>query len=97
MSTLYLALTVFAAQLVFLTSRTINVRAIARGNVLIALLSSVFIHLSWLLSIAIGVVSVAPIVAKQQWDKWPVIAASLAGGLIGTYFGMIKKNKSKRP
>lgn len=89
-----LTVSVFLVQIVFIYARTINVAYIARNNVKGALFSGALIHISWLISIAIGVDSVAQVAANMDFRYIPVILASLAGGLIGTYKGMKNKNSS---
>jgi uncharacterized membrane protein len=83
---------VFITQLIFIGCRTWNVKAIAAKNIPQVLLSGTFVHLAWLVSIAIGAVSMHEIITHFQWQYLPIIACSLLGGLIGSYISM----KSKR-
>lgn len=85
------ALAVFVIQLIFIGTRTWNVKAISQGRVGAALLSGAIIHLSWLLSLFIGVDSAEQVVVNGSWKHTIVVFASLSGGLLGTYVGMIKK------
>lgn len=87
------AVIVFFTQLIFIGCRTWNVRAIARDNIPAALISGGIVHLSWLVSIAIGAVSMNEIISNFRLEYLPVVLCSLSGGLIGTYAAM--KNKSK--
>ena len=65
-------------------------RAIARKDLAGVLLSGTFVHLSWLVSIAIGAFSMTEILSDFNWEYLPVVACSLAGGLIGSYLGLKK-------
>ena len=84
---------VFITQLIFIGSRTINVKAIAERNMKKALLSGAVIHLAWLVSISIGVVSINSVMKEFDWRYIPVILCSLSGGLLGTYWGLKEKMK----
>lgn len=93
----YYALVVFVNQLIFIGCRTWNVKSIAKQNLFQALLSGTFVHLSWIISIFIGVDTVDIIIKSQDWAYLIVIFFSLTGGLIGTYIGMLeKRNKNKK-
>jgi len=83
---------VFVTQLIFIGCRTWNVKAIAAKNIPQVLLSGTFVHLSWLISIAIGAGSMFEIINDFQWQFIPIILCSLIGGLMGSYLSM----KSKR-
>lgn len=83
---------VFITQLVFIGCRTWNVKAIAKQDIPQVLLSGTFVHLAWLVSIAIGAVSMHEIITKFEFSYLPIIFCSLSGGLIGSYLSM----KSKR-
>jgi uncharacterized membrane protein len=83
---------VFFTQLVFIGARTWNVKSIAKQNISHVIFSGAVVHLSWLVSIAIGAVSMNEIISNFQWEYLPVIFCSLSGGLIGSYLSM----KSKR-
>ena len=85
------SITVFITQLIFIGCRTWNVQAIAKGSIPQVLISGAIVHLSWLVSIAIGAVSMFEIVSNFEWAYLPVVAASLLGGLIGSYIAM-KRN-----
>lgn len=86
---------VFITQLIFIGSRTVNVRAIANKNMSKALWSGAIIHLAWLVSISIGVVSINSIMKDFNWYYLPVIICSLFGGLLGTYWGLKDKMYDK--
>lgn len=83
---------VFVTQLIFIGCRTWNVKSIAAKNIPHVLFSGALVHISWLVSIAIGAVSMHEIIANFQWQFVPVVIASLTGGLLGSYLSM----KSKR-
>lgn len=83
---------VFVTQLIFIGCRTWNVKAIATKNIPQVLISGAFVHLSWLVSIAIGAISMHEIISNFEWSYLPIVACSLLGGLIGSYISM----KSKR-
>ena len=82
---------IFLTQLIFIWSRTINVKAIANKNMEKALLSGAIIHIAWLVSISIGVVSINSIIKDFNWEYIPVVICSLFGGLLGTYWGIKEK------
>lgn len=90
---LKLSITIFVIQVVFIWSRTVNVRFIASGNIFGVLASGAVIHISWLISIAIGAASMHEIITNFEWKFLPVVLCSLAGGLIGSYIGMKAKEK----
>lgn len=82
----HLCLIVFVTQFLFIFLRTMNVIYTAEQNLLGAKATSALVHLCWLLSIAIGVKSV-------MYLDWVVIVFSIAGGLIGTHYGIKLKQK----
>jgi hypothetical protein len=84
---------VFLTQLVFIGCRTWNVKAIAKNNLLHVLLSGAIVHIAWLVSIAIGAVSMHEIVSEFNWKYVPVVICSLAGGLIGSYLGLKERKR----
>jgi hypothetical protein len=55
------------------------------------LISGAIVHIAWLLGISIGVVSVKEILINFELSYIPVVACSLAGGLLGSYIAMKKK------
>jgi uncharacterized membrane protein len=81
----------FLNQLAFIGFRTWNVKAIAKGSVLGALASGAIVHITWLIGIAIGVVSMAEILQNMAWEYTPIVIASTLGGLLGTWIGMREK------
>ena len=83
---------VFLTQLIFIGCRTWNVKAISSKNITQVLLSGAFVHVSWLVSIAIGVMSMNEIITNFKWEYLPIVLCSLFGGLLGSYVSM----KSKR-
>lgn len=86
------AIIVFFTQLIFVGFRTWNVKAISEKNIPQVLISGTIVHLTWLVSISIGAISMSEILANFQWEYIPIILCSLSGGLIGSYLSM----KSKR-
>jgi hypothetical protein len=82
---------VFFTQLIFIGCRTWNVKAIRDNKINQVLISGTFIHLSWLVSIAIGAVSMHEIITNFEWSYIPIIISSLFGGLIGSYLSMKSK------
>ncbi len=88
MNILELSITVFFTQIVFIGSRVINIRAIAKNNIAGALVSGAVIHIAWLISIAIGATSMNAIIADFEWKYVPIVICSLSGGLLGTYWSM---------
>lgn len=89
------AITVFFTQLVFIGCRTWNVRAISLNSIPQVLLSGAIVHLSWLVSIAIGVKSTLEIIDDWKWEYLPIVVGSLSGGLIGSYITMKMRIRSK--
>ena len=81
----------FCTQIVFIWFRTLNVRMVSSGDTWGAIWTGFFIHLSWLIGISIGTVSIVEMVKEGNWSYWPVIAASSFAGAIGTYFAMETK------
>lgn len=84
---------IFLTQLIFIGCRTWNVRAIANNNLLQVLLSGTFVHLSWLVSIAIGAFSMNEVIQNFEWKFIPIILCSLSGGLIGSWIGLKARRK----
>ncbi len=84
---------IFITQLIFIGCRTWNVKAISKNNLAQVLLSGTFVHLSWLVSIAIGSVSMYEIITDFKWSYTPIILCSLSGGLIGSWIGLKEKRK----
>jgi uncharacterized membrane protein len=87
------AIIIFVTQLIFIGCRTWNVKAISANNMVQALLSGGVVHLAWLVSIAIGSISMHELMNNFKWEYVPIVLCSLTGGLIGTYAGL--KNKIK--
>lgn len=85
----------FLSQVVFIGLRTVNVRAVASGQMAMALITGAGIHLSWLVSIALGSFSMYEIVANFRWEYTWIVLASTSGGLLGTWMGMKKKRYAK--
>lgn len=88
-------LIVFVTQLIFIGCRTWNVRAVADGDLKAVLFSGGLVHLSWLVSIAIGSISMHTILTDFDWSQLPIILASLIGGLIGSWIGLKNKKVKK--
>lgn len=89
---LYYSIIVFVTQLIFIGCRTWNVKAIAKQNIPHVLISGTFVHLSWLVSIAIGAISMHEIITNFEWSYLPIVLCSLVGGLLGSYISM-KSNR----
>ena len=87
------AITVFFTQLIFIGCRTWNVKAIAKNNLWQVILSGAFVHLAWLVSVAIGAVSMNEIITNFELKYIPVVVCSLCGGLIGSYLGLKERKK----
>ena len=88
-----LSLMVFFTQLIFIGCRTWNVKAIAKNNLPQVLLSGGIVHMSWLVSIAIGAVSMNEIITSMKLEYLPVVLCSLVGGLLGSYIGLKERKK----
>lgn len=82
---------VLFTQIMFIGCRTWNVKAIANHSIPQVLISGVLVHLSWLISIAIGAISMNEIIVNFEWKYIPIITASVIGGLIGSYISMVAK------
>ncbi len=83
-------LVVFVTQLIFIGCRTWNVKAIANNNIIGVMVSGSLVHISWLVSIAIGTVSMSEILTAFNYSHIPVVFFSLMGGLLGTWIAMKK-------
>lgn len=94
MDILTASISIFITQLVFIGARTWNVISIGKLNIWDAIISGSIVHLSWLVSIAIGGMSMFEIIQNFRFDFVPVVICSLAGGLYGTYLA-IKREKNK--
>lgn len=93
---LLMTITVFVTQVIFIWARTWNVKSIAANNLKDVLLSGAVVHLAWLVSITLGVVSFKEIMLHFEWQYLPVIVGSLTGGLIGSYLGLKEKMKYRK-
>lgn len=82
------SIVVFITQVIFLWSRTWNVQSVARGDVKGALLSGTVVHITWLLSLSLGVTSMNEVISNFDISFVPVVVCSLFGGLLGTYWSM---------
>lgn len=82
------AIIVFVTQIVFIGCRTWNVKAIAKQDIWKVLISGALVHLSWLVSIAIGAISMNDIISNFELSHLPVVICSLVGGLLGSYISM---------
>ncbi len=85
------SIVVFFTQLIFIGCRTWNVKAIAAKQIPQVLISGALVHVAWLVSIAIGAVSMHEIISNFDWIYLPVVLCSLTGGLIGSYISMKQK------
>jgi len=92
MEVLTYSVTIFITQLIFIGCRTWNVKAISKNNLAQVLLSGTFVHLSWLVSIAIGSKSMYEIITDFKLEYLPIVVCSLTGGLIGSWLGLKEKN-----
>lgn len=81
---------VFVTQLIFIACRTWNVKAIGAKNIPQVIISGVLVHLSWLVSIAVGAISMHEIISNFEWSYTPIIVASVVGTAIGGYISMKK-------
>ena len=91
MNILTLTIITLINQFIFIWLRTLNIKYVADGKTLAAMLSGAGIHLAWLVSVAVGATSTYEIMTEGKWELWPIPLASLIGGLYGTYIGMKKK------
>lgn len=91
MTILTLSISVFLSNLVFLFARTWNVRAVATGHVWGVMWSGSVVHISWLISVAIGAGSITNLLVDWKWEYLPVVLCSMAGGLLGSYIGLWPK------
>lgn len=86
---------IFITQIIYIGTRTWNIKTIAKNDVWGAIISGVFAHLSWLTSIAIGSVSMYKIINEFKLEYLPIIICSLIGGLVGTYLALREKRATK--
>lgn len=77
---------ILISQIIFLWLRTINVRNVAEGNLLGAIVTGNGIAMAWMISIAIGAN------AMMEGHIMPIVM-HLIGGTIGTYMGMRKRDR----
>jgi len=77
---------VLITQIIFLWLRTINVKNIAEGNMVSAILTGNGIAIAWMVGIAVGAN------AMMEGHLLPIVA-HLVGGTIGTYMAMRKKKR----
>ena len=87
MTIIEMTATVFVTQFVFTWGRTWNIKAIADRDVKRVLISGTIVYFCWLLSIALGSISVIELVQNFNTDYIPVIIAGLVGGNLG---GIVK-------
>lgn len=93
----FLTITVLLTNIVFLYGRTWNISAIAEKDIKGVLISATVVHLSWLISVAIGAYSMQKILMNFNWGDVPVVLGSLGGGLYGSYIALKNKiSKDKR-
>jgi len=78
------AIIVFITQIAFLYLRTVNVIYTTERKVMPTILSNVGVSATWLISTGVSMNSVIS-------GSWQPIIAFIIGGIIGTYFGIIKK------
>lgn len=85
---------VFVTQLIFIGTRTWNIRSVAAGNIPMAVLSGLVVGSSWLYSLHLGTNSMGELTKNSDLSHIPVILSFLAGGAVGTYISMIKKKRN---
>lgn len=95
MGILELCITVFVTQLIFIGCRTWNVMAISKENIKDVVISGALVHISWLVSIAIGATSMYELISNWNIDYIPVILCSLVGGIIGSVIALKYKSWKK--
>ena len=86
------SIAMFISQLVYTGFRTLNMRYIAENKYYGIQITSSIVHLSYLVSIAVGAVSIKEIIEDFRIDYLPIIAASLAANWIGNWIAL-KLNK----
>jgi len=79
---------VFLNQLAFTWLRTWNIIVTAEKKIFKVVLSNALIHISWLISISVGVVSIIEIVQNMELQYIPVILFSILGSVVGSYIGI---------
>ncbi|GAF06033.1 hypothetical protein [Saccharicrinis fermentans] len=82
---------VLVTQLIFIGCRTWNVKAISQNNIPKVLISGAFVNLSWLVSIAIGSVSMYELINDFSYEYIPVVICSVLGGTIGSFLALTKR------
>jgi len=88
---LYYSIIIFITQLVFIGFRTLNVKCISNNDIKGALLTGAVVHITWLISIAIGAISMNEILTNFKFEYIPIVLCSLVGGLIGTFLALKRK------
>ena len=91
---IYYCIVVFITQFIFIGCRTWNVAAIAEKNIPAVIISGAFIHIAWLVSIAIGAVSMNELISNFDLNFLPVVFCSLTGGVLSSY--IVMKYKERR-
>ncbi len=82
-----MTITVFITQFIFTWGRTWNIKSIADRNIKQVLLSGTIVYLCWLMSIALGTISVIELVQNFNINYIPVVISGLIGGNLG---GIVK-------
>ncbi len=85
---------VFITQVIFIGSRTWNVKSIAGNNVFMVVLSGCVVNISWMITTGLSTISMYSCIQNFDWQYIPIIAASVIGGAVGGFVGM--KSKPKR-
>lgn len=81
------SIVVLVTQVLYIYLRTLNIIHTGNSDVKSALLSSIWMSFTWLISMAIGLNSVLT-------GSWQPIIAFLVGNALGTYYGMVRGVKS---
>ena len=76
----------FSTSLIFIYLRTINVKQVAEGHMVPAIISGFGVGTAWLVSTAVGVS------AMLTFEVWPIMG-HLAGGAVGTFMAMVRRKK----
>lgn len=86
-----LSITAFISQLVFMTTRTWNIQAVASDKRTEAVISGMLSGLAFIVGASVGVSAVKEAIAAFNASSIVILFFYLIGQGIGTYIKMIKK------
>ncbi len=81
----------FVTQVIFIWGRTWNVSVIAERKLIPAINSGLVVHITWIITTALGITSASEIILNGDWSYAPVVVASALGGVVGTIIAFKQK------